>query len=180
MRDLQEYFRKAMTIVEDCGIDENFRIIEVKKLRKNANNWGTCACNPNTMTAVIKINPMILDETIIPSDESLLDTMIHEILHACANYGDGHEGMWAYYAEKVRKATGMKLHVTESCESMGMTDEAINNYRMERMIKKNKYIVRCSNPQCECKWGFSRMCDKVRYPQHYRCGRCRSTLVRSF
>lgn len=178
MRDLQEYFRKAMAIVEDCGIQQNYRIVEVKTFRKNAVKWGICEMNKKTETAVIKINPNLLDESIFPADDGLINTLIHEILHACANWEDMHDGMWKYYADKVERIAGIKIKSCSSEEDKGMSDEAIQKSIEERIIKKNKYILQC--PKCLHNWGFARMCDKVKYPQLYSCGKCKTTLVRTF
>lgn len=178
MRDLQEYFRKAMAIVEDCGIQQNYRIVNVTTLRKNAVKWGTCHMDRRFETAVIKINQKFLDESIFPADDGLINTLIHEILHACANFEDGHNGMWSYYADKVERMTGIKIRQYSSAEEKGMDEKAREDFNAKRIIKKSKYIIQC--PKCMFNWGFARMCDKVKYPQHYRCGKCKTTLVRTF
>lgn len=179
MRDIMKCYEEARNIVKECNIPDNFNIISVSKLRSDADRYGECILYRNSNTAKIKINPALLDESKTESDYSVINTMIHEILHACANFEDRHGGLWRKYADKVSAMTEYKINVTSTDREEGMSEAAIQERMEKRMLRKNRYIISCSNPNCDCKWGFGRMCDKVQNPSHYRCGKCKSVLERT-
>lgn len=177
MRDITTEYEKAKSIVEGCGISPQFKIVSVTKLRSNAKKFGECVLHGVGNYAEIKINPILLDEN-KTSEYALTNTLVHEILHACANYNDGHSGLWKTYADKVSDMTPYRIKRTSSYEEKGFSEDAIKEIIEEEIRKKNRYIIKCNNPDCDCKWGFARMCDKVKHPGFYRCGKCKSALER--
>lgn len=177
MRDLKAYYEKAMDIVTSIGAEPDAPIVEVSTLRANATRaWGKCyrrfkLAKPQYL---IRVNQSLLDETKSLSDEALMNTLIHEILHACA-WSDGHTGRWLAFANKVKQEYGYDIKRTASAKEKGMSDEYIAEAFLQHINKIKIKIV------CE-KCGYENLyCRESKFTRNYkgcRCDLCHGSLKR--
>ena len=96
-------------------------------------------------------------------------TVVHELIHAvdgCYN----HDSKFQTIAKELSKAYNIELGTTASSKEMEMTRE----YR----LSKAKYVIKCTNTNCNCLIFRDRAVGVVVNPDKYRCGDCGSNLVR--
>ena len=168
---LNELEEKAISVLEECNIDvERVPLF----IHHSVSTYGQCSykrISPKGLTPKYEINISFSDKYIdycLENNkyEDLVNTMIHEYLHAyCAQKGVicGHNGMWKNKARVISMKT---------------------NYNITRLskihVKKReyKYLIKC-----ECCGGtvkYERESKAVKYIRNYgensgyHCGRCGS------
>ena len=156
MIDIEFYTLECMEKLDEIGIEYG-NILEVTVNTRAKNRWGQCRKVPGGYK--ININAALLDENI--SEDGLINTLFHELLHSC----DGcmnHGPEWKRLAFKVYLATGQNIKRTSSAAEKGL-EVTVRN-------KEFKYIFKC-----ECCGQIIRRQKTgkfVQYYNHYKCGRC--------
>ena len=156
MKDVYEYALKAMEMLDAIGIKYG-NVTEVS-VNYRARRWGLCTHYLNDGTFKIQINHNLLEAD---NDEGLMNTMLHELLHAAAP-GDHHGGMWLRYAEEVRRAYGYNIKRCSSEEEKGvaeyMAQQRAQQAAAEQATKESKrYQTYC--PKCNAVLnGRDRLC----------------------
>ena len=121
MRDLMEYAEFCMELLDEIYIPytrpENFTV------NTRAKRWGLCSLRGGKY--YIQINVTLLDER--NSDEGLINTIIHELLHTCPDSMD-HGYRWKYYAYRVQRDLGYDIKRTSSEEDKKDVINYIKNY----------------------------------------------------
>lgn len=173
MKDVYEYALKAMEMLDAIGIKYG-NVTEVS-VNYRARRWGLCTHYLNDGTFKIQINHNLLEAD---NDEGLMNTMLHELLHAAAP-GDHHGGMWLRYAEEVRRAYGYNIKRCSSEEEKGvaeyMAQQRAQQAAAEQATKESKrYQTYC--PKCNAVLnGRDRLCKYTKdvingFRAHRGCG----------
>ena len=173
MKDVYEYALKAMEMLDAIGIKYG-NVTEVS-VNYRARRWGLCTHYLNDGTFKIQINHNLLEAD---NDDGLMNTMLHELLHAAAP-GDHHGGMWLRYAEEVRRAYGYNIKRCSSEEEKGvaeyMAQQRAQQAAAEQATKESKrYQTYC--PKCNAVLnGRDRLCKYTKdvingFRAHRGCG----------
>lgn len=170
MKNVEALFDQALLIVEDCigedKINDIQRPIEINSRAKKM--WGKCKYDPVNDSFRIEISNRIIQDKV--SDTATLNTMIHEILHACKN-GMSHKGAWRNYADKINSMyPQFNIQRTTSAESFGLGSE-------QREITR-KYAIECT--RCGSIHYSSKLSKSIKHPEWYNCGKCGGSLKRIF
>ena len=162
MKDLRKAYEFGREICDACGIPIQ-KVIRFG-VKRSTCNWGTTHYNHSTKEYIIYINPILLEDNV--DDISLYNTLVHELIHTapnCMNHGK----LWKEYAAKVNKEFNLNIKTTNSEEEKGVKIRTPIEY---------KYSVKC--PDCGEVWNYQRMSKVVKTPSDYKCGHCRTTLIR--
>lgn len=176
MKDVYEYALKAMEMLDAIGIKYG-NVTEVT-VNNRMKNWGICSMHPGNYVGpvhfTIEINRNLVEAE--GSEDGLMNTMLHELLHTAA-WAHNHGGLWLEYAEKVRKAYGYNIKQYSSEEDKGIADYMKQKRAAEAAARISKrYQVYC--PECDavlesrerlCK--FTREVIEGNKYIHRRCGK---------
>lgn len=113
----------------------------------------------------IEISDFLLEDNV--SDESIANTVIHELLHTikgCMN----HKEKWKRYASIVNNKLGCNVKRTTTREEKG-----IEPYKSKEQVK---YIFRCK--ECGQVIKMKRKSDFVKRYELYNCGICKGKFER--
>lgn len=155
MKNLNELFEQAMSIVEGCGIKTG-DIVEVTINTRATRRWGQCRKTGDKY--YINISSRILADDTDP--HAVIELLIHEILHTCRGCMT-HKNEWKRLANLVTKTTGFKITRTTSAEHFGII---LDDNR------KSKYVFVCQ--KCGAVIRRERVSNFVRHPERYSCGKC--------
>lgn len=162
MKDVEKMFDEAIEIIKEC-ID-GVEIYPIKRpitINKKATRWGCCKYRRGSEMRTIEISSRLLDDGI--SDDATMNTLIHEILHACKGCY-GHQGQWLRYANIInRKCPQYNIKRTTSPDEVGADP---TSYR---------YAIRCT--KCGNVHYSNRLSATIKHPEHYRC-KCGGELER--
>lgn len=154
MRDVREYFEKCLKMCDEAGIPYR-EITDVITTKRFINKWGTCnTCNHRQFT--IKINAVLCDEKAFPTDEGLINTLLHEILHTCPD-SFNHGETWLAHCRTIYNNYGIKINVGDNAENKGADEVAYN--------ATFRYVCRCK--KCGATLGRNRMQDFIKNPNRY-------------
>jgi len=174
MRDLHEVFWNCIGLMDEIGMDYG-NITDINVNTRAKRRWGQCHATfvgwssdgEAKYNYSINISEILLDDRV--PIESLQNTIIHEILHTCPGcYNHGAE--WKRRAAKVKRELGYDIKRCTDADEKGISDSVKDTY------EKPRYIVRCKNCGREVK--HYRMCDIVKRPYMWRCGKCDGTFER--
>ena len=156
---LQEAIQKAkianIPIAEK--INPNLEINTRAKKR-----WGQCKNNKLTGQYDIQLNYLLLADD--KKDEAI-QTLLHEILHTCKNCMN-HGNTWKTYANIINNKYNYDISRTNSAESLGIVKE------------KSKYLLKCTG--CGAEIHREKTSKLITHTNNYRCGKCKSKLVRIY
>lgn len=133
---------------------------------KEMHDWGKCIAMDyidelhQYRYYTIYINKKLLDDRC--DTLSLKTTIIHELLHTCAN-SFCHTRDWKRLADYVNLKLGYNVKRTD-CS----TDKLPYEMLAER-VNENKYVLKCE--KCGQMIFRNRMSNLLRYPEQYRCAR---------
>ena len=116
---------------------------------------------------VISVNRILLDDS--ASDRILEETLVHEILHACA-WEDGHGGKWKFYAVRMNRIYGMNI----ACRAG--EDELAQTVFSETRRRSAKYVMKCR--KCGHEEYRDRTCPLVEHPEKFSHRDCGGTFIR--
>ena len=162
MKDLQKYYWECLDELSSINITPG-NIKKVVVNYRSKNRWGLCKHEPDGH--IIEISNRLLTDEV--NEVALKNTIIHEILHTVEGT-KGHKGLWKELAEKVNKELGYNIKRTTSSEEKGLSApiEKINF----------PYIISC--PHCGWKEGYQRNTKVIQFTEKYRCGKCKTKLIR--
>ena len=140
MERMNRLSKVAMSILDEVGVEYTTPVKWA--LSKATTTWGTCQMKKNPITGEydysIRISLMTLDES--RSDDKVLDTIIHELIHTvkgCMNHQSGFKNA----AWKVMNAhPEFNISRCQSFEDSGLSREAIQSYKKTPKIT---YRVKC-------------------------------------
>ena len=101
--------------------------------------------------------------------EQIRETLCHELGHFVAPK-EHHSYLWKARTNKIGARWGFEASRTTN-------NETFNNARKEMKDKRNadyKYRLYC--PKCGEQWRYKTNCQVVRYPDRYRCSKCKTSL----
>ena len=155
MRNINEYFEKCLKMCDEAGIPYR-EITEVKVTKKFVNKWGTTSTTDHRKFK-IKISAALLDEKAFPTDDGLINTLLHEILHTCPDCFN-HGETWLGHCRTIYDNYGIEIRVSDTCENKGADEVAY--------IATFRYICKCK--KCGVELGRNKMQDFVRFPNKYK------------
>ena len=162
MKDLNTYSKKALNLLSELNIKYSNKI-EFKVSTRMTRSWGNCSKHSDG-TYTIKISDILLQDT--TSEDALMNTVIHEILHTvngCLNHGPN----WKAVADKVNRNTHYNIKRCTSCEEKGIDR---NSRTRSKNSRPKKWAVKCC--QCGNIYKYSRKPKWLPRISSYRCGRC--------
>lgn len=174
MRNLKEYGNQCIDEMVLMGIDvDNLPMIEWTVSNRSKRRYGQCRYKINEGECEINISSFLLDENITPNEDSLKNTIIHELVHAL-NPGEGHKGKWKDMADYITKASNgrYKIKRCTSYEEKGVDRDKLD-IPIYRSLKP-KYIVECQS--CGGRITRTKRTKVVQKPWLYRCSRCKGSL----
>lgn len=121
-------------------------------------------CRKRNGKFIIEISKFLFDST----DDKIIQTVLHEYLHTCKNCFD-HGSQWKRYADILNKKYGYNISRTNSRTDMGLKSLEANDF---------KYILKCSNPNCDVCIKRMKLTKTIKYYNSYKCGKCGSKLIR--
>lgn len=143
-------------------------ILKIEPNTRAKRRWGQCKKVPGGFE--INISTRLLVDDV--DEKSLMDTVLHEVLHTCPNCMN-HGKTWKEYARRLNKKFGYDIKRCTSSEEKGIEPTSRE--------QDYKYIVKCEN--CNLKYYYLRRGEVIRQiqanPNHHRCscGRCRSNKL---
>lgn len=162
---LMAAYKDAKEILD--SIDIEYGPIASVTVNNRKASWGCCKFDKKLNKFFIEINSSLLDESV--SYEALMDTLIHEMLHAHkSRFYDGHRDKWKMCANRVNYYyPQFNIKRVTSTEEKGISDEHyLKNisYKYEITCDNcgfvNKYqragaVVKCllkksKNSNCRC------------------------------
>lgn len=161
MRNLQSYYQECREMLDIINVPYG-RIKEVVVNGRANSRWG--CCKRSGQGYVIEINPVLLSEKV--EETALYNMLMHEILHT-VDFNDGHGRVWKSWARKVNREYGLDI---KRCD--GDKDSTAKKMLENRRIIK--YVIGC--PCCGKRYEYQKRSQAVQHPEHYRCGKCGSTL----
>jgi predicted SprT family Zn-dependent metalloprotease len=153
---LMQAFSKACYDIERAGITIG-TVDRVTINTRATRRWGQCHRKPD---GHFEIN--VSDRLFTSTNDGLIETVIHELLHTC----DGcfsHTGKWLAYANKMNALYGYHIKRTASYADVGVKED----------IKNHKYHIKCE--KCGHVFYRDRWSKLIERPQDYRC-KCGGTL----
>lgn len=167
-RKLKDYMEKCMKMLDELNIPycKDIKELSVSHAERR---WGRTKWtnrNGERIDFKIEISYKLINEKYAPTDEGLMNTMIHELIHTCPNC-TGHGTQWKAYANMVYQRYGIDIKRCGSDDDKGVSRDEV--------IKAYPYIIQCTS--CNNQIGRYRMSDAIRYPQNYRC-KCGGNLNR--
>ena len=171
MKNAEKLFDEGLNIVYEClGQDIISRDSFVRPITidRAQHRWGRCRPLGNGKYEIGLSKIILSDET---PEISVMNTIVHEILHACPG-GHTHKGKWKEYARKV-----MAKHPELKIERCTASSEFNLEPYKERVKKAEKsYCLRCD--ECGHEYIRTRMSKAVKHPEWHRCGCCGGRLTR--
>lgn len=136
-------------IIEEISFNKRFKKV-----------LGRCHKNPNG-TYRLEFNPNYFH---VAATKNITEVILHEFLHTfpCAM---NHTGNWKTLATQCNALFGVNVSRTTYDANFDEFRKANNPYN---------YFVYC--PKCNKRWGYRKLCSLVKYPEHYKCGKCGTTL----
>ena len=163
---IQKVFHKAVAMCDESGFHANSLVQTVGYHRKK-NAFATCYTHRDMFGTCsnIKVSKYYAEKA---SEQQMLNTLVHEVLHACFPR-ENHGGKWAKAAAVMNRKYG--LDISRCADYKDENGESIlNNESLA------KYIIKC--PKCGQTICRSRACKLVNHPDWFRCSICNVSLVR--
>lgn len=111
-----------------------------------------------------------INKKILMSRAILTEVLVHEIAHSVAP-GEKHGPRWKKIGNTIGKRFGVTVERIKPQEFY--KEEGVSIEEDEPEIK---YIVEC--PCCHQRWEYARASKTAKHPELYRCGECKTELVR--
>lgn len=165
MRELGKYMERCTAMLDELHIPYSKNIINVSVSNKER-TWGRCIAI-GTVNYMIEISYKLVNPEITETDDGLINTMLHELLHTCADC-TGHDRQWKRYAQMIYDRYGIDIKRTSSDEEKQLNRDVIRN--------QYTYMVQCT--KCGNLIGRYRMSDVIKNPNSYRC-KCGGNLTRT-
>ena len=164
MKNLEELVSRCMKDLDSIGIC--YRPVRSWQINNRAKSrWGQCVSRaPGVFD--ISIAGVLLEESV--SDQAVLNTIAHELLHTIAGC-EGHRGAWKRLAEQVNESLpGYHITRCTTPEEKGVT-------MPERRVLE-RYVLQCTS--CGAMIRRQKLCPVVKSPHRYRCAACGGKIKR--
>ena len=155
---------KLIKDLKSIGIPVSKDIEDIVINTRAKSRFGACKVKKNKLgkkSFVIEIS----DEVIGCETKELSTIIVHELLHTC-NGCFNHGKKWKLYCDLVEDTLGYKITRTQNYNKLGLDKPESK--------EEIKYIVKCK--ECGQEFPRKRMCNLVKYPERYRCGKCGNIL----
>lgn len=164
--DLNGMLAKAIEMVEALGIPVPESICPVVGIVDSHNFFGRC-CGPtsNNNDSGFDYLVQVSRYTLKNTERSVMNTLIHEVLHACPG-GRGHRGNWKKYADLFNSVYGYNIR---RCGGDKTLSDKENLF--EGVIR---YVIEC--PSCGRRWYRQKASEFTRHPERWKCGSCKTNL----
>lgn len=168
-RKLKDYLQKCTEMCDKLNIPISHNIEELS-VSHAEHRWGRTSwknINGERQHFKISISYHLINPKHTETDDGLINTMIHELLHTCPDC-KGHGAKWKAYADMIYQHYGINIKRADSSEEK----------KMDKQVMRNtyKYIVQCE--KCGAEYGRYKMSPVIEYCNHYRCGTCKGKLIR--
>lgn len=168
MKNLQKYFNLCVSNLEAINIPVA-KNISYKVNSRARSRWGQCKQQDGRY--IIEISNLLLDGRC--PEESLLNTIYHELLHTCEGCMN-HGKTWKKYATKVLTSYGVNItRVSSVQEKLGDSTFCAEVIK-ERQAKRKSYCVECSVCHTKCIY------HKRINVGNYVCGKCHTHTLMIF
>lgn len=161
--ELDSILQEAIDQVTKLGILLESPIISKVRNYKATSYFGQCRYRPEQKKFEITISDYHLEN----GYNAVMETMTHEVLHACKG-SEGHGEQWKTYADMVNEEYGYNISRCGSSQ---------NGYALKTAERSINYIIEC--PGCGTKWYRTRRSKLVTHTYQCRCGKCKTNLVRT-
>ena len=162
MKNLNELLEIAKEKCSSVGIPYG-NITDIKINNRLSRAWGRCLTK-NHKDFWIEINGKYAKDEFSTND-NIIEVICHEIIHTC-------EGCWNHgykfmqYGKLLTAAYGIIVQATDNAENRTIDSIAWKNSK--------KYAVKCN-----CRTIHKdRMCDIIKYPQIFKCTKCKGNFER--
>ena len=165
MRDLNVLLEEAIDMCYELNIPYR-KIVEISYNGRIKSAWGRCIKSYDVASKDfvfrIEIQKSLGNEIIFPNKDSILSTIIHEIIHTCVDCFD-HGEKFQEYSNAISKRYGINVLIRSDAETKGANTIAY--------FSTFKYVFVCK--KCGAKIGKTRTSDFVKrcsYYTHRNCG----------
>ncbi|MCQ2491844.1 MAG: SprT-like domain-containing protein [Lachnospiraceae bacterium] len=156
MKNLDLFFRICKKQLDAIKIPYG-NIVEVSVNKRFRSTWGRCHRLADGSGFRIEISGRLLENDV--PEESLMQTLIHEIIHTCPNCMN-HGAMWKYYADKINQAYGYRVKRTNAPEELEVKARDVDYPYQFQCVRCGQVVKR------------QKMSKFVKYYKRYRCGKC--------
>ena len=161
---LVDLYIEAYRDVESAGLPvADFNKINVLYNQRLGGAWGNCTDHGGGRFTV-RFSKTLCQHT---SENSILNTMAHELIHACGIRG--HKRDFKLAGQRLMAKFPGKYNVSRCTGA----EEKMDN---GQMMEAYKYIIGC--PKCGMKWGYQRFSRAVQNVDFCTCPKCHSHLDR--
>lgn len=165
MKNVKELVERAIEECEAVGIPIGC-IVSVKVNSRAKSRWGRCK-KISYYSYEIEISSRLLGDDV--SDKATMNTVVHEVLHTCADCMN-HGALWKKYANIMNRNYGYNIKRCTSCDEKGI----------ERTPSQEEYrfVIKCE--KCGHKYYYKREGKVVKLLTRYgknsgcACGVCGS------
>ena len=169
-RKLADYLQKCTEMCDKLNIPVSHDIKELS-VSHAERRWGRTSWR-NGISGTredfkISISYKLINPKYTETDEGLINTMIHELLHTCPKC-NGHGATWKMYANQIYNAYGIDIKRCGSDDDKGCNEEKIK--------ESYKYIIECT--KCKQTIGRYKMSKHIAHPDWFVCGKCGGALKR--
>lgn len=161
--ELNNMLKKSILMVENLGIELRGRINPNVRTYKATSYFGQLRYISEEQEFEITISEYHLKN----GHDAIMETLVHEVLHACKGCV-GHGKQWQAYANMVNRIYGYNITRLGSYN---------NGYRLPKKENKINYIVECI--KCDNIFKRIRKSKLVTETYRYSCGSCGSSLIRT-
>ena len=168
-RKLKVYLEKCQAMLDELDIPY-CKDIEELSVSHAERRWGRTVwknVNGERQHFKIEISYKLVNPKYTETDDGLINTMIHELLHTCPD-GRGHGVSWKKYAQMVYDRYGIDIKRCGSDDEKGANKDVIKN--------TYKYMLKCKC--CGKEIGRYKMSPVISNYTAYHCGTCNGELIR--
>ena len=148
-REIYDLFETALSIVSRLKVDPLYPVDMELKFAKSVRKFGFCCVDHLKETSTIHLT----DTLLLLDDDSILNTLIHELLHTLPNCQD-HGSQWKAYSKEIYKMTGIEI-------------SRLSELPIPASQLNYKYLIKCS--QCGKEYGFGRTTKVLNNLSGYNC-----------
>lgn len=163
MKNLKELLEICLEMCRECDIPYR-NITEIKLNNRLSKTWGRCLTR-NHSDFWIEIQAKFAQDR-FSTENQVIEVICHEIIHTCEGCWN-HGAQFLAYGQRLTEKYGIKVSATGEAEELTIDSIAWKN--------SFRYLVKCP---CGQEIHKDRMCDLIRYPSHYVCGKCKGTFER--
>lgn len=162
MKDLKKLIDECITDLRKIGIEPG-KISQWHIDTKTTRRWGVCKSRKGSGVFEIGISKVLLEDDV--DDQQTKNTIMHELLHTVDGCS-GHTGKWKVLAQKVNYyLPGYDVKRLSSEEEKGIE-------------KKHRYMLECT--VCGAKIYRDKMSNAIKFPEKYKCAKCKGALRRVY